>query len=367
MKTLLTLVVVAVLAGGGWYYWKKSPQKIAQENAVPERYLATAELRDIDFSVEVSGEVAPANQLDVKPEVGGKIRVLHVEPGDVVKAGQLLVEIDDRDLLSEKESVMTEIDGARLTVEKNRRNYERGKELFESKLISQEVIDNLNSDYQIADNGLAKAQRRLQIVEDRISKTRVVSPMDGTVLTVPVIAGQVVIGAASVNSGTTLMNIANLNRLLVDTHVNQVDVARLALDQTVRLRAESLKDLDIEAKISFIAPVATVRNNVKGFTLQAAIDKPSPRLRPGMTVHMQVPIAHAADAVSVPVEAVFRGEGGSRVVWVVGPDGEAPERREVKIGVSSVEHAQILKGVREGEQIMLIEPDGAVSKKRSQG
>jgi len=194
-------------------------------------------------------------------------------------------------------------------------------------------------------------------VEDKLRKTKVLAPMDGTVLTLPVIEGQVVIAAASVNSGTTLMTIANLSRLVVETHINQVDVARLETNQQVKLRAESLKDLEMEATVSFIAPIATVKNNVKGFQVQALIEKPNPRLRPGMTVNMSVPIASVDDAVSVPIAAVFKGEGNKKVIYV--RNGETTETREVKVGVTNINHAQILHGVKVGEQILLVEPDKA--------
>ncbi len=183
------------------------------------------------------------------------------------------------------------------------------KELFEQKLISREVFDNLASEFAIAENAYVKAQRKLQLVDDKLRKTKVTAPSDGTVLTVPVIEGQVVIAAASVNSGTTLMTIANLSKLLVETHINQVDVARLELNQDVKLRAESLKDADLEAKISFIAPVATVKNNVKGFQVQALIDKPEPAPAPRHDRQHVHPDRHADDAISVPISAVFRGEG----------------------------------------------------------
>jgi RND family efflux transporter MFP subunit len=186
--------------------------------------------------------------------------------------------------------------------------------------------------------------------------------MDGTVLTVPVIEGQVVIAAASVNSGTTLMTIANLTKLLVETHINQVDVARLEPNLSVKLRVESLKDAEMDAKISFIAPVATIKNNVKGFQVQALIEKPSKRLRPGMTVNVLIPLASATDVVSVPISAVFRAEGNKRVIYV--RNGETTERREVKIGVTNTDFAQVIKGVDEGEEILLVEP-GRLGQKKS--
>src|SRR4030095_5926385 len=149
-------------------------------------------------------------------------------------------------------------------------------------LISQEQYDNLTSEYDMAQNSLVRAGRKLEILEDKLSKTKVTSPMNGTVLTRPVLQGQVVIAAASVNSGTTLMKIANRSDLLVETHVNQIDVARLKQDQQVKLRAESLKDSDMRGRIKLIAPVATAKNNIKGFQVQALIENPYARLRAEM-------------------------------------------------------------------------------------
>ena len=361
MKRILLILLLLAACAGGWYgYTHRSSGGDKEE--ISERFLARAEKRDIDSSVEVTGDVTPAFQLDVKPEVGGKLKVLHVQPGDIVKEGSVLVEIDDTDLMSEKESALTEIEGAKLEMEKAKKNFDRAKDLFDQKLISVEVFDNLNSEYAIGENSLVKAQRKLQQVQDRLSRTKVLAPMDGTVLTVPVIEGQVVIAAASVNSGTTLLTIANLTKLLVETHINQVDVARLEPNLLVRLHVDSLKDAEMDARISFIAPVATVKNSVKGFQVQALIEKPNARLRPGMTVNISIPIASASDVVSVPISAVFRAEGNKKVIYV--RNGEATERREVKIGVTNMDYAQIIKGVEDGEQILLVEP-GRLAQKKS--
>ena len=87
----------------------------------------------------------------------------------------------------------------------------------------------------------------------------------------PLVEGMVVIAAASVNNGTTLMTVANLSKLLVDMQINQVDYRALSQNQIVKLRAESLKDIEMEAKIFFISPVAVAKNSVKGFQVKALI------------------------------------------------------------------------------------------------
>lgn len=364
MKKVSTILLSATaLAAGCWYAgvsgWFRGSNADARDGGTPT---ALVEKRDVEFSVSVNGDVTPQFQLEVKPEVGGKIKELYVQAGDSVKEGQVLVEIDDRDILSERESAKTEIEGARVQVTKITRNFERAKELFKQKLITNEEFDNMESELALAKNSMERADRKLQIVEDKLRKTKVTAPGDGTVLTAPVIEGQVVIAAASVNSGTTLMTIANLERLIVACHVNQVDFSRIKPGQKVTLRAESLKDVELDATVFFIAPLATVRNNVKGFTVQAVIEKPVAALRPGMTVKVNIPVAHADQTLAVPVSAVFRSEGNKRVVFV--QNGGITEKREVKIGVSNIDHAEVLTGVSEGEKILLVNPERA-AKKRS--
>ena len=91
------------------------------------------------------------------------------------------------------------------------------------------------------------------------------------------------------------------------------------------------------------------------------IEKPSPRLRPGMSVQLTVPVAHVEDVVTVPVRAVFRGENNSRVVYVFSQG--KTEKRVVKIGVSNVDFAQIVQGLSKGEEILLAEPERSPRKR----
>ena len=345
MKKIVILLVIVVIGAAAWLSLSGKLQAQKSEETGGPATFARVEKRDIAFSIEVSGDIEPEFTVPVVSEVGGKLKALHVAAGQVVKQG---------DLLTEKQSAVTEIEGTKLTLEKTRKNFERGKELFQSKLISDEVFDNLSAEYSLAQNSTVRAERKLQLVEDKLRKTKVVAPANGTVLDVPVIEGQVVIAAASVNNGTTLMQLADLSKLLVVTHINQVDVARITMDQRVKLRVESLPDEDMEAQVTEIALVAAIKNNVKGFEVKAMIEDPSPKLRPGMTVNMTVPIAKADDVVSVPIAAVFRGDGRSKVVYV--RNGEATEKRVVTVGITDINFAHIEKGLQEGEEILLTEP-----------
>ncbi len=351
MKKIIAIfcVVVAGAALAVWQGWIPLRSSPSEAETAPS---ATATREAVESKLMLSGEVTPAFQVEVKAEVGGKVKTIHVVPGQKVAKGDLLVTIDDTDLLNEKASVETEIEGARLSVDKNRGNYERARALFEQKLISKEVFSNLEADFLISENSLEKSERRLQSVVDRLSKTRILSPGDGTILDVAINEGQVVVAAASVNSGTTLMLFADVSRLLIDTHVNQMDAASLSVGREMTLRYGNSEDA-VTATIEFIAPIATVKNNIKGFQVQAAIQNNNGRLKPGMSVSMDVPVGRADGVVTVPVSAIFK-EKDSKVVYV--RKGGHIEKRQVSVGLTDLSKAEIKSGLDEGEEILLVVP-----------
>ena len=321
----------------------------------PDVATAQAERRDIREEIRLSGDVSPAFQVEIKPEVGGKLRDVLTQTGREVKKGELLFVIDDSDLQIERASAQVEIDGAVVTVEKLAGNLDRARQLFAAKLISKEIYENLDADHRLAENAQERAQRRLETVDDRITKTRVPAPADGTILSVPVIAGQIVVPAVSVNAGTTLATLADLSSLIVDAHVNQLDIGKVKLGDTVEVLGGADDSIRATAKINFIAPLATVKNNVKGFTVQAVLSGDTSAFRPGMTVAIRLPLATATDAVSVPLAAVFESRNG-KVVFVSRPDG-APQARPVEVGATDLFHAEIRSGLEEGETVLLNRPD----------
>ena len=348
-KYLVTLLLL--LAGlAYWMGWVPWPQPVKKDKAPPT---VVATRMDIAPVLPLSGEVAPAFQVDVKPEIGGKIKKIHVIAGQNVRKGELLVTIDDTDLLNERASAEAEIAGTRLRVEKILGNFSRAKQLFAQKLLSREEYANLEADYQIAENELAKSLFRRQTVDDRLAKTRVVSPADGTILDVPVNEGQVVVGAASVNSGTNLMGFADLSRLLINAHVNQLDAGKLSVGQLMMVHSPDSSDQDYQARIEFIAPLATVKNNIKGFEVRGVIEGNRESMRPGVSVSITVPIGKAEGVVSLPVTAIFERDG-KMVVYVL--KGNENECRNVVVGLMDSSRVEIKSGVGEGEEVLMVAP-----------
>lgn len=350
MKLIITLTVVFGLGAGGYYFWKNNAIKPSETENGGRPTIAVVEPRSIRFEVSAAGDIGPADQVSVRPEVNGRIEELPVDIGDQVKKGDLLCRLDDRDLQIERRSRLAEIDGAKLQVERANRNFRRSGQLYAQALVSQEVFEDSKTEYELATNSLDRAVQQLNLVEDRLRKTRIQAPFDCTVLTRPVSLGQTVSGAAGFNSGTEIMTIANLKEMVVNAHVNQADVIRLQQGREVEIQAESVPGVKMRGIVERIAPQAVIKNGIKGFSARISIQDIDPRVRPGMTAILSIPVSSADNVLSVPLAAVFTEEG-ERFVFVKNEN--QFERRPIVLGVTDYSYAEVVHGLSAGEVVSL--------------
>lgn len=379
MKRPLLWLILAVALGGAYLaarqwpekvmFWKSSPAAEAgKKPARPTTAVVTA--RDISFAISAAGEITPAEQVSVRPEVSGRIDKLPVDIGDKVKKGEVLFTLDDTDLQTEKSQRQIEIEGAklqvnsaRLAMEKIDLTFSRNKDLFAQKLVSKEAFDNSSNELEssknaqaIAENNLARSQAALQVVEDKLSKTKIVAPFDCTILTRPVSVGQAVSGASGVNSGTEVLTIADLSELIINAHINQADVTRMAVNQKVQIEVEAVPGLKLFGRLDRIAPQATIKNGIKGFATRIIVkNDETTGIRPGMTANLTIPLQSADNVIAIPLAAVFTDQG-SRFAYV--SEGGKFVRVPIQIGVSDYDFAEVTKGLAGGETVSLVTPAG---------
>jgi HlyD family secretion protein len=375
-RPILWLSLAAVLAGGylaarRWpekvMFWKSAPvAETGKKSARPTTALVS--VRDISFAISAAGEITPAEQVSVRPEVSGRIDKLPVDIGDKVKKGDVLFTLDDTDLQTEKSQRQIEIEGAKLLVttaqlamEKNDMTFMRNKDLFAQKLVSKETFDNNRIEVETSKNGLAisqnnlaRSQSALQVVEDKLTKTKIVAPFDCTVLTRPVSVGQAVSGASGVNSGTEVLTVADLSELIINAHINQADVTRLAVNQKVQIGVEAVPGLKLFGRLDRIAPQATIKNGIKGFSTRIIVkNDETTGVRPGMTANLTIPLQSADNVIAIPLAAVFTDKG-ERFAYVRA--GGEFARVPIQIGVSDYDFAEVIKGLVGGETVSLVTP-----------
>lgn len=367
LGALIIVVSTAFLLPEKLKFWKTAAKvEPGQRPGRPTTALVSS--RNISFAISAAGEITPAEQVSVRPEVSGRIDQLPVDIGDRIKKGAILFTLDDTDLQTEKSQRQIEIEGAklqatgaRLTMEKTELNFNRTKELYDRKLLSQEVFDNTKleldvarNQHDISRNNLERSQKTLQIVEDKLAKTKITAPFDCTILTRPVSVGQAVSGASGVNSGTEVLTIADLGELIINAHINQADVTRMSVDQKVEIEVEAVAGLKLIGRLDRIAPQATIKNGIKGFSTRIIVkNDENSGVRPGMTANLNIPLQSADNVIAVPLAAVFTDQG-SRFAYV--QQGDKFVRAAISVGVSDYDFAEVTKGLQGGETVSLVTP-----------
>jgi len=369
MKKWIILITVLGAGFGGYALWSNGQKGKPSSGAPARQTTALAELRDISFAVNAAGEIGPAEQVSVRPEINGKIEVLPVDIGDHVKKGELLFKLDDTELQEQRSSNLTDIEKAKLGLEKAERDYKRSQQLLADKLIAQELYDDAKTTFDLAKNALERAQRDVAITEERLTKTEVRAPFDCTVLTRPVSMGQAVSGSGGFNSGTEVLTIADLNSMVINAQVNQADVPRLKANEPVEVTVEAVAGLQIAGVVERISPQAIIKNNIKGYPARIVLTNVDLRVRPGMTANVKIPVASADNVTAVPLAAVFTEKNPDtdemeRFVYL--QQGESFEKRNVKVGVADYFYAEIQEGLSPGDVVSLELPKEEREKKARQ-
>ena len=302
----------------------------------------------------------PADKVSVRPEVHGKIAELPVDISDRVAKGDLLFRLDDKDLKIEIDSRKKQIDSATLQLEQAKSEFERSKQLFEEQLISTEIFERAKTKYEQALISRDRSQNDYQLSLEKLSKTSVLAPFDCTVLSRPVSIGQAVSGTGGQSSGTEVMEIADLNNLIIQAHVNQADVARMNKEQPVKIEIEAITDLIIDGIVERIAPQATIRNSIKGFSTRIKLLTSNPAIIPGMTASISIPVASADNVVAAPLAAVFteRNETEQRTeIFAYVENGDIFNKVMLEIGVNDLSHTEVLRGLKVGDVVSIEKPD----------
>ncbi|HEY9248243.1 MAG TPA: efflux RND transporter periplasmic adaptor subunit [Rariglobus sp.] len=364
-RALLLFLAIALLAAGLVWFLRRSRQDAGAERTVFT--YVKPQLRDVRQTLSLNGTISPVLSTEIKSEVNGRIALVHVNAGDTVKAGQLLVELDPGSLRAQIDSARLGIASAKLRVTRARQEFDRMTTLGKREFVNAKELENAETDFLLASNDLEMQGAQLRILEDNLKKISIVAPYDGTVLSVAARPGMVVTGAESGRDGNTLMELADLARLRVEAGINEIDVSAISLGMPVDITFESVRDLKAAGRITFISP-ATGRGSSGGlagggggspggggasreFPLQISVEQAGARVKPGMTARVQIETGRADKTLSVEIATVFIDfETDETYVFVRRPAGE-PVKRKVVIGVRDGTYVEIKDGLAAADEV----------------
>jgi HlyD family secretion protein len=321
-------------------------------DAPPPLATAKVERGRIERVVVATGTIEPAREVEVRPRIPGIVQKIHVDPGDAVEEGQLLVEIDRELLASQAAEAEAALVEATVALRFAATELGRAEELVRQGAQSEQHLDEVRSRHEGAAARAAAATAKRDTLATQLGYTRVTSPLAGRVLDVPVEEGSAVSPVTAVTGGTLLLSLAATSTLHLEGLVDENEVVRVAVGQPARLRTEAFGERAFAGRVRKISPVGQRIQNVTYFEVEVEVTDPDAQLlRPRMSGDAEIVTEVVEDALLVPETALrYRGEQ----VYVDAKDGEAGfAPRDVTIGIVDGSRVQVAAGLAEGDEVAL--------------
>lgn len=294
----------------------------------------------------------------IKPRVGAEVRVgsrlsglvkrLYVKVGDSVEKGQLLAELDDRDLVARRDESTAELRRAQAELRYAQADLQRKRELAAANVIAPNELELADRACAVTEQQVAVAQANLAYATTQLDYTRIVAPITGTVGSVSTQEGETV--AASF-AAPTFLTLIDLSRLEVWAYVDETDIGRIEASQHARFTVDTYAEHEFEGSVTTIYPKAEIRDNVVDYVTVVSFQPPHDRiLRPEMTTTVRIALDLREQVLSVPVRAV-RWEGARS--FVLSPLAGAVTRHWVTTGNRDDNNWEIADGLLEGDAVLV--------------
>ncbi len=360
LKSILRLVIVAgILGAAGWggrTLWKQIGPGLFGTKREAKIPTAAVKVANIAEEIVAVGRLRAVFSTELRAEISGRITKISVIDGEAVKRDQEILRLDQQDILTQLQESDRNIEASKLKVARAKREFERQKDLKTRELITAKDFEETRTTLSLTENDAAVYDARAANLRDKLAKTVIRAPHDGTLLLRDLTEGQLVTSAAATNGGTLLGEVADLSALMVRTNINEIDVARLKVTDVARVRVDSLRNMMLNGEIKRIATVATesLGDRTRVFPVDVVVDETDPRLRPGMSATVMFTLAHVENVPAVPLSAVFSNADSVRYVFV--NQGESFEVRGIDIGLVDTRRVQIISGLSNGELVALMRP-----------
>jgi HlyD family secretion protein len=357
--------------------------------------LAKVEKGDLAKSVVATGKVTPIVKVEVKSKASGIVKKLLVDYGDHVKQGQLLAQLDKVEIEAQVEqsraaleaaeanlhSTQADLERAKVDAESPdvpllKRAYDRATGMAKDGVVSASALDDAEKNYEMALNKqnvskaqvtvlkakiaqaqaqVAQDQANLKQLDEQLSYTDIVSPIDGIVLSRDVQMGDAVSSILVLGSSATLvMTLGDTSEVYVKGKVDESDIGKVYLGQPARIKVESFKDKSFTGKVTKISPMGVEKDNVTTFEVRVSIQNPGGELKAEMTANAEIILEEHKSVLQIPEGAILYDKDKKASVEIPNPKGkDGKDKIAVNIGISNGAKTEVLSGLKEGDQVVL--------------
>ena len=270
-------------------------------------------LQTVIHKVNGSGIIQPEVEVKISATISAWITDITVEEGDYVTKGQHLISLDEKQVRASYNQARSSVKSARASLMQVRAQKVRAESLYENDLISQEELESITAQNQLAESQLEQALAGLSSQEDQLSKTRIVAPQSGTVAKITKEVGEMALG--SMFQADVLMIVANLSRMEVVVDVNENDVVSIAVGDTTEIEIDAFQDTVFYGVVSEIAHIAETQalgtqEQVTNFEVKVQMLNIPENIRPGMSATADIITDVKEDVLAIPIQCLtVRQEG----------------------------------------------------------
>lgn len=312
-----------------------------ERQAVPVTAM-TVEARTLEETVRGIGTLRAPEQVEIRPELAGRIIEIGFEEGKPVEQDQVLFRLDARMLYQEARAREAELDAARARMKQTQSTAERFASLVETSAVSTDEYETAQTDYEAARAEVNRLEAELARTRERLDDATIVAPFAG------VISERLVDVGSFVEVGDNLASLYRTDVLEVSFTLPERYMGRVHLGQTVRATVAAYPERAFEGPVSYIGP--SVSERTRDFRAKAVIENSEGLLRPGMFATAVITVDVRKDRPVVPEQALVATRTGY-IVFVIDDDGTARER-QVTLGLRKPGIAEISEGVTPGERVV---------------
>ncbi len=362
---IITSIIAAIFFVSGFaFFFGKNPN--ADYVTVPVKRKTIIE------AVEASGTVNPVNTVDIGSQVSGMIKEIYVDYNSKVKKGQLLAQIDPSLFQAQVDKARGDLEAARSNKAKieamlvyDKKNYERYKKLYTKNYVAKSDLDLAEATYKsdlaqiaAAQGTINQAQATLQNNLTNLRYTRIVSPVDGIVVSRAVDVGQTV--AASFQTPTLFQVAQDLTNMQIEVNVSEADIGRIKKGQEVEYTLDGYADEVFHGKVTEVRIAPTTVSNVVTYTVIVDVDNKDQKMIPGMTANVSIITNKRENVICVQTDALrFTDKeltGGQKYkdqgLWVIKDN--KPQRITIKTGAKDSDRTEIIsENLKENDRVIL--------------
>ncbi len=291
---------------------------------------------DIVVDVEATGVVEPINIVEVKSKASGQITELTVDTGSEVERGQLLVQLDTREVAAQYQQAEADRNAARARRDVSQANKQRSDTLYAQRVITAQEHEATTLELANAQAALVRAEAALDQAEQRRQDVTVNAPITGTIITRTVSEGQVIASAtSSASGGTTLLTMADLSRVRVRVNVSEADIGSVRPGMPAAIATDAYPNRPFMGEVEKIEPTALVVQSVTMFPILVSIDNREGLLKPGMNAEVTIEINRRPGVLAVPNDAVRMPREAMSVAGYLGISSDSVQAVLAAAGVNA--------------------------------